>query len=289
MTPTAEQQPAQGNSPQDQNRREVYARLYGGQSPEVPPSPTVQDTESPAQGEQVVAPVDPSSVTPPPDPYEERFSKYDQTLEQIVSVLSQLTQAPRQPEINPTPVAPTVAQPGAWLDLLREGKLAEADAEIVKMVAKQLAPQLKTEASQESLESLRLENELTSFVENLRRENPDLLPLEELITAKAQVRLEEVQRTGKIKSSNEFIAAYKDAVNKAADDARKTIQTIRATGKEDATIRNREVLSSSVVPPNAVDQNRQVTPKPGPVQDTTEDYLARRRAQAAKGSGLAAN
>lgn len=292
--PTAEpSQPAEVSqeklgTPQDQNRREVYAKLYGGQQP-APSAPTEQTPEPVAQTEQTQQEPEPQDVTPPPDAGETRLAKMEEAITQISTFLSQLTQpsAPQQP--SQPPAAPAVKQPGAWLEALRQGDVAKFEELLADTIAEKFVPRTKSEATTEALDMFRIETELTSYVDDLRRKNPDLMPLEDTIAAKAKVRLEAVQAAGKVRSADEYIKAYKNAVTESVGEARKIIQTIRAAGKEDATVRNREVLSSSPVAPNAVSQGEKgvVTKPQTNVPETTEDYIARRRASQTRSAGLA--
>lgn len=286
-------------------RDEIYERYnrYYGSEPQNNAAPVVSVAASAEPAAQAGLQEDPAQPTDPnvpsadalPPNVAERFSTVEQQLAQIVGVLSQLTQAtqseptpPNEPAANAAAAAP--AAPSAdWLELLRQGKVEEAENALASKLANKFVPQAKSEALEMFREQQTVETELTKFITDLRGKNPDLVPLEELIASKAKIRLEAAQATGKLRTTDDYIKAYKDAVNFAADDARKIAQTIRAAGKEDANLRNREVLGASPVAPNAVNVNRATTAQQQAVrEDTVEDYLARRRASAARTSGLAA-
>lgn len=277
-------------STQDQSRREVYAKLYGGQETAVGTGTQEQTTESPAQGEQTLETSQEQVAAPPPDERDVRLAKMEEAVGQIATFLSQMSHGgQQQPAAQATGTATQAATPGAWLELLRQGKIAEFEEALANTIAAKFVPQAKSEATTEALDLFRIETELTSYVDDLRRKNPDLMPLEDTIAAKAKVRLEAAQASGKIRSADEYIKAYKNAVEQSVGEARSIIQTIRAAGKEDANTRNREVLSSSTVAPGAVKQvdRTNIPVKTGPVAETPEDYIAKRRAFQNRSSGLA--
>jgi|WetSurMetagenome_2_1015567.scaffolds.fasta_scaffold138310_1 hypothetical protein len=278
VSTTAVETPA---SPQSA-REAIYARHYGSDAAQTSPESTA--TESPAQGEQPVETAAAEPVALPPDP-SERIGAVESQLAQIIDVLSKLTQPP--PPVAAVSTTPNTPSP-TWIDLLREGKVDEAEQLLATKLAKNFVPQAKSEATAEALELFRVETELTSYVTDLRGKNPDLLDFEDFIATTAKAQLDAMQIAGQIKSGDDYIKAYKNTVGSAVDKARKMVQKLRAAGTEEASIRNREVLKSSTITPNSVDTNRgTIQSKPEPIVETTEDYIAKRRASMSRGSGLA--
>jgi len=121
---------------------------------------------------------------------------------------------------------------------------------------------------------VRVENEVTNFINDLRGKNPDLLPLEELITAKASQKLQAAQDSGRVRSVTDYVNEYKIAVNDAAAEARKIVQSIRGAGKVEGQTRTREVLSTTTIPPNTVDANRSAPA--APALESPNDYITKR-------------
>jgi hypothetical protein len=198
-----------------------------------------------------------------------------------VQILEKLAQ-PQQPEPVAAPGA--TEPPPSWVELVRQGKIEDAE----KALFSKFESKLKTETTSEALEMFRVETEVNGFLSDLRAKNPDLVSFEDLIGVKAQAHLEAEFAGGKIHNTAAYLDAYKRAVNSAVADARNLVQQIRAAGKNEALTVKQEVLSSSPIAPNGVDQNRGALPNKGgqPPPQTAQDYIAQRQASAARRAGL---
>lgn len=270
-------------SPQQQTREDIYAKYYGAQQTQPPASEHSAQEEPEGGGKE-------DAGAPPDDPYAQRIALLENQLAMTLGVLEQLATAQQsRQQVPPQQPARNLSE---WVDLLREGKIDDATKKLAEIVAEQLEPKVlpraKDEATTEALELFRVEQALTQFVDTVRKENPDLLPMEEFIAAKAQAKLEQRQRAGLVQNASQYIEAYKTSVNEAVAEARKLLQSVRATGKEAATVRTREVLSSSPVRPSSIAADHGSPPpaEEPPREESPLDYIARRRAQMARTAGL---
>jgi hypothetical protein len=279
-------------------REQIYARYYGSVQPVTPPS-----AEPPAQGEP---PTDPAlqAATPPPaatetapaveptqpaepaQPPAAPSADLAATIAQVVEsklteALARFSPAAPPPAAPPEPAAPVA--PEDWLSLLQQGKRDEA----MQALTAQVAGAAKQQSIQEALELFRVETDITSFVNDLRGKNPDLVPLEDLISVRAAQRLEATKAKGLIRSTADYVREYKAAVNAAAEDAKQLVQQIRAAGKQEAMTTKSQVVAASVVPPKAVEANRGAAAQPPAEPDiSAQSYLARRMALSAQRRGL---
>lgn len=244
-----------------------YEKIYGGSPTPTPSDPVV----APALGDPPVPETPVEEVTPPvtiDPPTPDRLSSVEATLAKVTEALAGITQALQPKPIDP--IAPVVSEDNEFWALARAGKLDEAK----KSLMKEIADQLTGPITQEAQDRFTIETEANRFINDLRGKNPDLMPLEELITARAAQKIEEASKAGKIKTSKDYLEIYKSSVTSAADDARKIVQSIRAAGKTEGQVRTREVLSSTPLTPTPIEQNRQAPAVDVP--ESTTDYLKRR-------------
>lgn len=263
-TPAAPASPA---TPQATDRAAVYAQYYGSQQVEPPATePTVQSQPTAHVVQSEPEPQTPEAPALPP----EIIEVIQGLQQQVQSLQQQLT--PPQP---PAPASP--AEEDDWIALLSQGKKAEGEAALARAIRKNLGmDDYQQQAVQAAVERVQVENEINTFVRDLRTANPELVPMEDLISIKAQSMLEAA--SPRIKSSSDFVKEYKSAVTKAAEDVRKLYQQIRSAGKEEAVTRNTQVLSSTPVPPNPVSSPREQAQTDTNAQpDTPFDYLAKRK------------
>lgn len=283
-TPAPPQSPetAAPISTQDQNRQALYNQYYG-QTGEPAPAEVVTPTPEPT------APVVPQSEPAPPPP----VAQSPEYLEVLQSLRAELADMKAKlPAPPPPPPAPEVE--AKWIPLLREGKIAEAEAAMAEAVAALNGPAITKAAIEQAVsqtrEVMRAEAETTAYVTELRIANQDLLPMEPLIAAEAQRLMTAAQQKGNIKTTDDAIRTYKESVAEAVSSARKLYHRIRGEGNQEAQVRNREVLSSRPIPPQAVDTARPQatpgTPQETPVE-SPQDYLAKRTANQNRLKGLA--
>lgn len=174
-----------------------------------------------------------------------------------------------------------------FLGLLRDGKDREAEEYLVnKASQKNLALQedLKAqfeqriaEVEQNIQQRSAMDHQINEFVTTLKSQNPELVDFEDIITMKAQNRLQGAIASGRVQTQQDMIEAFKGAVLLEVDSAKQLIQRLRGAGKTEALTTKQTILSSSPARPNGVtahgDQARQEDRKPM----TTSDYLALRR------------
>lgn len=276
-TPTSATPPL--GTPQDEARRALYEKHYGttAQPPQdqvqAPPTETTAQVDPPADA---VAP--PATATPTPT---------DAILAAMQAMQAELAALKAGMPAPPTPLPEPTATEPSWIALLREGKVAEAEAALKDSIAKQVLPDAVAQAQAQTREYMRAEAELETFVRELRSANPELAPLEKFITSEANETLTALRAAGKILTTEDAVREYKKAVIEAKDNARKLYQQLRGAGKQEAMVRSTEVLSSTTLAPNSVDQSRtQAAPPSEPATETTEDYFAKRRAAESKARGL---
>jgi hypothetical protein len=249
---------------------EKYQQLYA--------APAVSDT--------------PAEQPPPAGAEEPSTSDEDQAVEQLTAYLKSLEDeikalrnaAPAAPVAPATPAAPAAELPVGqrWVELLREGKFEDAyrlireDAanEAMARFAEERA-KLINEAEQRTITRQKVESEVNTFIADLRRENPDVLPLEEHIVARAQARLQQLVDTGKITDASAWLNSYKQIVNDEVKSAKALVQQIRGAGKIDALTTKKEVLSSIPVAPTPAVKEQQTPAAP----EDVSAYLQRRQMQ----------
>lgn len=272
----ASPEPTRGTQ-QDSDRAALYEKHYGTSSGDPTPPATVTSTASAAQADPTLA----TTTVPPAGVSPEQFSQALQAIQAEFAAL--------RTERTPTGTSTTeaVTEPG-WISLLREGKVAEAEAALAQSIAGKLQGPTVEQAVARAREISRAEANIESFVKDLRTANPEISDLEPFIAMDAQQRLAVVQNEGKIKSTEDAVTYYKKAVLEATDSARKIAQKLRGSGKTEAMTRNREVLSASTLPPQGVDTARaQQTTDSEPVPETAESYFEKRKALEAQRKGLA--
>jgi hypothetical protein len=137
-------------------------------------------------------------------------------------------------------------------------------------------------------EIARAEADIDIFVRDLRASNQDIIDMEQFVTLDAQSRLGAAQAAGKIKTTEDAVREYKKAVLESTDAARKTAQKLRGSGKNEAMVRSREVLSASTLSPQQITQPVQnqgdgKTAEP----ESLESYFEKRKASESSRRGLA--
>jgi hypothetical protein len=281
---TTPAEPVHGNPAADEARRQLYEKHYGttppADAPVTPAPAAVTPVAEPVVATPVVEPVTPPVAVIPPE-----FMEALRTFQTELAAIKAQTAPPAPP--TPTP-APESEAP--FVTLLREGKINEATAALAAEVAKlnaaqqkQTEAQLVDQAVARAREVARAEADIESFVKELKTANPELLVMEQFVTADAQTRLNAAQASGKIKTTEDAVREYKKAVLDATESARKIAQQLRGAGKTEAMVRNREVLTASTPTPNQLTPRQDTTPEPTePVMESPESYLEMRRNNAAK-------
>lgn len=253
------------DSQQSKDRKQIYEQYYGANpTQDSAPGTTLEPTAQVGTSTEVAPPV--AGMAP------EIKAAFDAMQAELVA----LRQA-----VKPTVPVDTTHEPEpSWVALLREGRVEEAEKALVEQVAKKVAPDTIEQSVARAREVARAEAEIEAYVKDLRTQNPDLVPLERYIAVEANETLARLQAEGKIKTTEDTVREYKKAVSDAKDNARKLFQAIRGSGKQEAMVRSREVLSTSAIPPNSVDTQRQQVQQgtQEPFVESPEQYFERRRA-----------
>lgn len=293
-TPQQDQSQVQQYQPsqQDTNRQQLYERYYGSQTPQDTTSSggdaATDDNASVVATTDTTAQVDPvatSTDTAPPAPQFppemlQVLQSMQQELQQTRAELATLRQ-PAQQQVDP-------ATEARWVTLLKEGKVAEAESALADSVAARVQEKIQQPVAEQTMARARAGAEIETFVTNLRTQNPDLVPMERYITIEASEALAQLQSAGKIKTPEDAVREYKRVVLEATESARKLAQTLRGAGKQEAQVRNREVISSQTIAPQSVNTNRQQTTQQQqqPAVESTDDYFSKRRASINAGRNL---
>lgn len=265
--------PIQGNPTQNADRAALYEKHYGSQ-----PAPE----ETP-----VVDPAAQAPATPTAPPVAQLAPEVLQMLSTMQAKLDALEG--KIPAPPPPPAPDPNAEPN-WITLLREGKIKEADEAHAAAIAAKIQQQITDNAVAQAREFARVEQITSAHVAAVRAANADLAPMQSYIEFHAGQLMQQAQREGKVKTTDDAIRVYTQSVDEAVANARKLYHTLRGDGKSEAMTRNREVISSLPVTPQGVQMDRtQASPDTPAPEPTVQDYLARRLAVSNANKGLASN
>ena len=270
-------------SPNQQNRNAVYAKYYEqtGQPQQTPAPVAVQESVV----EEPTPTPTPEPVPPTPDPMVELITGLKTELEALKERVTIASQPPVTPQV-PAPSGGE-AQSDDWLSYLQQGKFDEGKRALQEEMERTVGARIRQQAVSETLETFRIQQEATKYVEDLRRENPDVLPLEDLVSIRVAQRMEKAKSEGKLKSAQDFLDVYKASAKAEVESARNIVHQLRADGKNEALVTKRTVLSATPLTPSAVNSERS-TPQSQPTSpETTEDYISKRMqiTQRMKGMG----
>jgi hypothetical protein len=163
----------------------------------------------------------------------------------------------------------------------------EAEDALAEAMAKRAQAPMVEQAVARTREIMTAQNQVEQFVNEVRAANPDLLVLESYITAEAARALEVVKAAGKIKTTEDAVREYKRAVLDATDTARKLHQTIRGSGKTEAMVRNKEVLSASTLAPQQLNQRTEAPAEASqPEPESMSSYFENRKKAEASRRGM---
>lgn len=184
-------------------------------------------------------------------------------------------------ELKPKPVESVTTQEeqANWLKLLADGKQAEAEIALSKIVAKNSNfSSIKSDAVREALEAFTVQQEVANYVSQVRSkpENAEALRLEKYITSAVQARMAEAQAAGKLSTPADYVKVYKASVDTEVEEARKLALTLRGEGRQEGLTRTSQVLSAPNLQPNKIDATRQQQAPAEDVPETYQDYMASR-------------
>lgn len=285
--PEPVQNPAQ--TPETSTPEPVVAAVA---TPEAPPTPSPLTTRQeviqkynslyaqPTPEPPVVTQPAPQVIEPAADPGEDRLAALERENTELRARLA-----------TPAPAPPPAADPAAaketppWVKALVEGRWDEFINGLGEQLSPRLAKDWVPQAVKHSSEAIHAETEISTFVEKVRRENPDILSMENYIASAVDRQLQDELNAGKIAGPSAFSERYKAVLNKEVENAKKIVASLRGAGKAEGLGTKQEILHSSVIPPSKLDANRETNVAPqGP--PTLEDYFAKRRAKAAVSRGL---
>jgi hypothetical protein len=215
--------------------------------------------------------------------YEDRFTKLETSIAQVAELLQKLG--------TPTAVtSPVEEKAGDFISMWRDGKIDEGVEILAKELEKRMGSKTVQAAAEQATQTIKFENEINTFIESIRSNNPELEPFEDMVAAKAQRLLTNVDFTSM--SPPDGLKKYKEAVNAAVVETRKIVQQIRGAGKEEALTANKRVISSTPVSPTKVENVTRDVITPASELDknkleTTDEYLAKRYNAEARRSGMA--
>lgn len=236
---------------------------------------------------QQAAPPEPTPVVPveTPAPTPASFDPNSFRAEILNAIKEMIT--PAAPQQAPQAAVP-VAQQADWLQLLAEGKKAEGEAALRATLGIADPAQVVEHA----VERVRAEQEIQSFTSAIRQDpaNAEILRMEPYIASAVQSRLNAANAAGKINTPTEYVKIYKEALTAEMVSARNLILTIRGEGKQQAAVRQTEVLAAPMLAPSAINQNRE------PVQPQAElsseqvyiNYMQARQQNSQRARGLVA-
>lgn len=222
-----------------------------------------------------------------------QLTNASQELNNTVSTLKQELDTLRAAQAAAqTPVTPTNpnGEP-TWVGRIREGKYVDADEEIYKSVEKRLAQrfeQVRSQAYQDALSASQVNIEMDRHLNKVRSapENADILEFEPYLEGPISRKVEAAKASGKIKTQADFLQVYKTAVDEEVSNLRNKVLQIRGQGKQEAQVRNQQVLSSVPLQPQQV-QSAQGTPAQEQVDDSLDSYFQRRKMQEQRNHGMA--
>jgi hypothetical protein len=256
------------------------------QPPPVPSDPIAVQRYQELYGTPPVStpPITPANTQPsePPASAPGNFGSEEviQLLNTMKAEIEQLRAA--QPPATPTPVA-TPTQRQHWMDLVRAGKLEEADELLQTQTAERASQLAITQVEQRMATQNFINKKVEEINSGLRNANPDLVDMEDVIASRVEAELLDLQRNNKLQTPEQYVEAYHKAVSKQVDNAKQFIQRIRGAGALQAQTVRTEVLSSTTGQPSArIDAPPSTTSKP----KTTFEILEERKNHQLKLRGL---
>ncbi len=242
--------PADAPVPHDPLARERYEQMYGRPAPS--PSPTQS----------------PEPTTPAPVAATQGSEEVIQILNSLKAELEELRSTRVSPPSPTQPSTPPAAEP-RWVDLVREGKIDEADAFLRKQIIAEATPLILEQVRSEATRNSGLEKQITAWNETLRSGSPEVVDFEDVIATRVEKELIDMMNRGLVKDDASYIDAYKKVTSKHVDNAKQQIQRIRAGGKIEAQTAHSQVLVGGS--PNPSDSAR-LNPTT-PVKDQPKTYV----------------
>jgi len=173
----------------------------------------------------------------------------------------------------------SAAEKQNFISLLQQGKVDEAEEYLTRKAASQYESRLeqRIQQLQEDLYARsHQERQVNEFITKLKADNPDIVPLERLITANAEAKLQQVLASGRVKTQAALMEVYRKVVLEEVNAAKQLVQQLRGAGKQEAMTTKETVLSSSPVRSNTITSNGDVQQKDEKKPMTASEYLQSR-------------
>jgi len=291
------EEPAYSPPPSDteqrqQARENIYQKYYGERNP---PASAPEEESTPLP---VTTPVEvkPPEVVPNPVATPVVTPQSDNDIRQELAALKELLlqqQATKLAPTTPPPAAPYVPESAPveerdWIDYYRDGD-SEAG---IKALAKQIGQQNKEQVTAESqaamlqtIEMLEARKNMEMHATRVRDAHPELASMQDVFNAALNHDIETAKNSGLVKTYDELAKFYQERLDSYVLNANKIAQLNRAAGANDASVREQEVISSTVLKPQDISNSGErptaptEPPKPG---DPIRAYMEMRRKQQAR-------
>lgn len=258
-------------APPQSERERIYQQYY-----QAPP-------EAPAEAPPASPETPPPA--PPPAPPVPDVAALEAKIRDLETRLNRPPEAPKPPEAPPPPIDEKALKV-RWVQLLAEGKFEEATDLLEEQMSRRMQQRIQPNAVHEAVESVRMEAEISKFVDRVKSDNPDVVEFEPYIASVVQAKLQQAVANKQINDAASYVEEFKKAVNAEVENARKLFQKLRASGKEESQVVRQEILAATpVIPSQSQRGEPNAQPKPAAPQ-TVSDYLAERRSRELRMKGL---
>lgn len=259
-------QPAKTPTPPPETAQQIYERNYGQQ----------QQQATPPQA-------------PPPPPQVVR-AEIPEELTETIRSLAQEVQTIKSKVAPP----PAPADPEEWVEKIRAGDFKAARQSLLNEFKKEFASDIQTkssEAEQRALQAMQTQMRIDEYVREVRSANPDIAPYERYLKPQVEAAVAADVQSGRIKTVDQYVSAYRKAVDTEVETLRNLRLQERAGGKQEAMTRTKQVLSSTPLAPNQT-SNRTTEAEQGEIADVSSeaarmDYITRRNQALNRSRGLA--
>lgn len=234
-------------APSGETKEKTYEKLYG------------QQTQTQQQTAQ--------TMTLPPE-LTESLSLIPQLAQEVTALKQKLSPPP--PEANPE----------EWVEKIRTGDFKGARESLFQEFKKTVDPELTSrsrEAEGRALQAMQVQLQIDNYLNQVRSTNPDIVPYERYLKAPVDAAVQAEIQAGKIKNPDQYISAYRRAVDNEVEALRNLRLQERAGGKQEAMTRTREVLSATPLAPNQTSNRTTETTKENASDETPMDYITRRQ------------
>lgn len=188
-------------------------------------------------------------------------------------------------QVTPQPPPPPPENPDEWVERIKKGDFKGAREFLVAQTEKSLEGRFQQLLSNANAQT-QVQIDTAAYRDSVRSRNPDLLEFEPYLEAPIQRRLSDAQAAGKIRNTLDYVKEYKSALDAEVANLRNLSLKFRASGKDEATRRQTDVVSASTLNPQQVASLTQPTEGEEPQVETTEQYFARRVEEGRRRRGL---